>query len=162
MQNLLQQFSLQGEVKWIKTKNGKVIEESDWQKNKILTSDARGLSILLDLLYGDDTYSGEITHADIGDDNTAVNAATDTGCLNALERATVASKSKSGLTRTFRFFYPDALTSDDTYYEFSMFIDGTATVDTGRAFNRIVMTTPLVKASGEDHTIVCRITGAVV
>lgn len=157
-----QQFTLIGEVKWQKYKNGVLVEETPWQRNKILTSSQRGLQVLLDLLAGDNTYSGEITHADIGDDNTAVNASTDPGCLNALERASLGLVSSSGLSRTFRFFFPDALTADDTYREFSMIIDGTGTIGTGRGFNRIVMSTPLVKAAGEDHTLVCKITGAVI
>lgn len=155
-------FTFQGEVKWEKYKDGKLVEASPWQKNKILTSENRGIQILLNRLAGDDTYSGEITHADIGDDNTPVSPGSDVGCINALERASVALITSSGLQRTFRFFYPDALTADDTYTEFSMFIDGSSGLNTGRGFNRIVMSTPLVKAAGEDHTIVCRITGAVV
>lgn len=155
-------FTFKGEVMWEKYKDGELVESTPWQPNKILTSADRGIQILLNLLAGDDTYTGEITHAEIGDDNTAVNASTDPGCLNPLERASLGLVSTSGLSRTFRFFFPDALTTDDTYTEFSMIIDGTGTIGTGRGFNRIVMSTPLVKAPGEDHTLVCRITGAVV
>jgi len=163
MKNLKDTFKIIGEVKWIKTnsKTGEVISESPWMKNQIVSGVGYGISILLDKLIGDVTYSGEITHADIGDDNTAATAS-DTDLGNGLERATVGALSTSGLTRTFRFFFADALTADDTYKEFGMFIDGTATVGTGRIFNHLIFTTDLVKATGEDHTIVCRITGSVV
>lgn len=154
-------FKIIGEVKWIKSKNGKVISESPWMKNKIVTGAGYGLSILLDKLIGDVTYSGEITHADIGDDNTAVTTS-DTDLGNGLERASVGAVSTSGLSRTFRFFFPDATTTDATYKEFGMFIDGSAGVGTGRLFNHLILTTDLVKSTGEDHTIVCKITGSVV
>lgn len=150
-----------GEVKWIKSKNGKVLEETPWMKNKVLSSAECGIQLFLDRLYGDTTYTSVIAHADIGDDNTAVNASSDTGCLNPLVRASIADKSESGNQRTFRFFFADAATPDDTYEEFSMMTDGNSTPGNGQGFNRIVMSTPLVKASGEDHTLVCRITGSV-
>ena len=155
------QIGLTGEVKWIKSRNGKVISETPWMKNKVLSSADCGIQLFLNRLMGDDTHPSEITHADLGDDDTAVNASTDTGCLNALARAQLADSSTSGLQRTFRFFFADALTPDDTYHEFSMKVDGTSTIDSGQGFNRIVMGTPLVKAPGEDHTVVCRITGSV-
>lgn len=161
LRHLLQDgFGMRGEVKWIKSKGGIVVAESPWMANKIVANDARGIYILLDLLTGDQTYSGEITHADIGDDGTAATDA-DTALGNGLERASIGAVSRSALTATFRFFYADALTADDTYEEFGMFVDGTSALGTGRLFNHLIFTTDLVKSSGEDHTVVCRITGSV-
>jgi len=154
--DLKDSFGLRGEVKWIKTRGGVLVEESPWQQNQVLANDNRGVYIALDRLTGDNTYSLNITHADIGDDNTAA-AATDTALGNGLERTDIGAVSRSALTATFRFFFADALTADDTYYEFGMFIDGTATLGTGQLFNHIIFTTPLVKAAGEDNTIVCRV-----
>lgn len=153
-------FAFVGEVQWQKTRNGILVAESPWMRNKVVSSDARGISIVLDRLASINTYSLNITHADIGDDNTPATAS-DTALGNTLERAQVGSVSRSGLTVSFRFFFSDALTADDTYHEFGMVIDGTGTLGTGRLFNHLIFSTALVKATGEDHTIVCRITGTV-
>lgn len=153
-------FALMGEVMWIKTRNGVEVERSGWQKNTVLSGTNRGLSLFLDRLISITTYTGVISHAEIGDDNTAA-APSQTGLLNPLVRTSVGAVSSSGLTRDFRFFFPDALTPDDTYYEFGMIVDGTGTVGTGVTFNRLVFGTPLVKAAGESITIICRITGSV-
>lgn len=177
---------MKGEVKHIKyapgtfakavkfDDNGKVISvdekileaniliESPWMNNKVLSSPSCGIQLFLDRIFGITTYDGIIGHADMGDDTTPVNPMTDTGCLNPLVRASLAAQSVSGNQRTFRFFFANALTPDDTYNEFSMMTDGDITLGSGQGFNRIVMTIPLVKATGEDHTVVCRVTGSVV
>jgi len=153
-------FSLKGEVKWIKSKNGIILAESEFMSNKIVSSAERGISLFLDRLAAINDHSANITHADIGDDDTPVLVA-DTELGNGLVRAQVGAASRSGLSTEFRFFYIDALTPDDTYNEFGMFVDGTVTLGTGQLFNHLIFGLPLVKASGEDHTIVCRITGGV-
>jgi len=152
-------FGLKGQAKWIKTKGGILVAESAWSPNVVLTGANRGISILLDRLAGITTHAGIITFGDMGDDSTAATAA-DTGLGNALVRAQISAVSRSGLTTDFRFFYPDVLTPNDTYREFGMVIGGTSTLETGQPFNHLVMS-PLVKAAGEDHTVVCRITGSV-
>lgn len=157
---LVDGFGLKGEVKWIKSKNGKVIVESPWMQNKVLANADRGIYLFLDRLVGITTYTAVVSHADIGDDNTPATSA-DTGCGNALVRASISSVARSTNTATFRFFFSDALTADDTYEELAMIVDGTASLGTGRAFNHLIFTTPLVKSAGEDHTIVVRVTGNV-
>ena len=153
-------FGLRGEVKWQKTKNGILVAESPWMKNQIMANDARGLYMMLDRLANDTTYTGIIKYAEIGDDNTAPDESnTDMG--NGLVRSQIGSYSRSAKTATFRFFYADALTPNDTYLEFGMFVDGSSTLGTGRLFNRLLFSTDLVKSSGEDHTVVCRVTGIV-
>lgn len=153
-------FALMGEVMWIKTRNGVEVERSGWQKNTVLSGTNRGISLFLDRLINVTTYTGVVSHAEIGDDITAANPA-QAGLLNPLVRTTIGLTSTSGLTRSFRFFFPDALTPNDTYHEFGMIIDGTATIGTGVTFNRLVFSSPIVKAAGESITIVCRITGSV-
>jgi len=160
MDMLKDNFSLKGEVKWIKSKDGIILAESDFMQNKIVANAERGIYLFLDRLAAINTYSANITHADIGDNNTAASAA-DTALGNGLVRAQIGAASRSGITVEFRFFYADVLTPDDTYQEFGMFVDGNATLGTGRLFNHLVFSTPLVKATGEDHTVVCRITGSV-
>jgi len=153
-------FSFKGEVKWIKSKNGIILAESEFMPNKVVGNAERGIYIFLDRLASINTYSANITHADMGDDDTAASAA-DTALGNGLVRAQIGAVSRSGLTADFRFFYADTLTPDDTYEEFGMFVDGSTAVGSGQLFNHLVFSTPLVKATGEDHTVVCRITGAV-
>lgn len=136
------------------------LRRTEWMKNTIVTSSARGLSIVLDRLTSINTYSLNITHAALGDDNTAASPA-DTALGNELARASTGTTSRSGTQATLRFFFPDGTTPDDTYEEFGTFIDGTATLDSGRLWNRLILSTPLVKSTGEDNTIVCRFTGSV-
>lgn len=156
-------FGLRGQVKWIKSKNGKVISESPWMQNQILANDAHGIYLILDRLASDNTYSLNIKYADLGDGQVAADA-DDTGLGNAVVRSSISgegSNSRSGLTADFRFFFSNSLTPNQTYYEFGMVVDGSSTLASGQYFNRLLLTTPLVKSSGEDHTIVCRITGSV-
>lgn len=157
---MLESFGLKGQVKWIKSIKGVVVAESPWMDNKVVSSSERGISLFLDRLASINDHSGNIAYADIGDDNTAVSAS-NTNLGNGLVRAQVSLTSRSGLYTEFRFFFADALTPDDTYLEFGMFVDGSVTVGSGQLFNRILFGTPFIKASGEDYTLVCRITGSV-
>lgn len=145
---------------WIKTVNGVEVARSPWMKNTVVTSDARGISIVLDRLASINTYTLNVTHAEIGDDDTAADPS-DTSLGNGLVRVSTATVERSGLDATFRFFFPDATTPDDTYEEIGLFIDGTGTLDSGRLFNHLIFATPMVKASGEDYTIVAKLTGSV-
>jgi hypothetical protein len=129
-------------------------------QNQIVSGDELGLSIVLDRLASINTHSLNITHAEMGDSNTPAEAS-DTALGNALVRAQVGAVSRSGLSVDFRFFFPDALTPDDDYEEFGMYIDGAAGLETGQLFNHLVYSTTLSKNTGEDHTVVCRVTGSV-
>lgn len=153
-------FAFKGEVKWIKTVNGILVAESDWMQNKIVGNDARGIYLFLDRLTGINTYTANISHAELGDSVTPATAA-DTALGNALVRASISASSRSGLLADFRFFFADALTPNDIYTEFGMYVDGAAGLGTGRIFNHLIFGTPLDKAAGEDHTVLCRITGSV-
>ena len=153
-------FGLTGEFKWIKSKNGVVIEESPWMKNKVVSSVGGGISIVLDRLASINTYTLNISHAEIGDDATAVTEA-DTALGNGLVRTSPSLTDRSAKTVTFRFFFPDATTPDDTYEEIGLFIDGTGVLDSGQLFNHLIMDPAMIKATGEDYTIICKITGSV-
>ena len=156
-------FSIKGQVKWIKSSNGIVVAESDWQNNQIVANSERGLYLMLDRLTGDNTHSMNIRYAEIGTDNTAPTTAD----IDLGAGVTRASLSGEGFTQRsdnmadFRFFFPSATTPNNTYNEFGMFVDGSQTLSTGQLFNRILFSTPIVKATGEDHTVVGRITGSV-
>lgn len=156
------QFGIKGEYKVITScsKTGAVLRETPWLTNQIVANSARGVYILLDLLANDQTYSGAISHMSLGDSATAVTTA-DTDLGNELERVAIvgAATVRNGLQVTFKAFFPDATTTNDTYEEIGTYIDGTATLGTGRLWSRILY--QLVKASGEDNTIVYRVTASV-
>lgn len=137
-----------------------VLRETAWMSNIVLASSERGIYLFLDRMAGITTYSGVITHADIGKDNTAATSA-DTGLGDPILRAQTGLANRTTNQASFRFFFSDALLPDDTYNEIMMFTDGTATLGTGRPFNRIVFDDPLVKATGEDNSILVRVTGTV-
>ncbi len=153
-------FALKGEVKWEKTVDGILVAESPWMANKIVANDGQGIYIFLDRLVSINTHSGNIKYAELGDDDTPATA-DDLALGNALVRTSIGAVSRSALTADFRFFYADALTPDDTYEEFGMYVDGSLTLGSGQLFNHLIFSTPLIKATGEDHTVVCRITGSV-
>ena len=155
-------FRLRGHVKWEKTVGGILVAQSPWIENQIVANAGRGIYIALDRLAGINDYAFNISHAEIGDDDTEPSIA-DTALGNGLERVSVGAIERSGLEVQFRFFFPDATTADDTYEEFGMYTDGAAGLGTGRLFNHLLFgDNPLVKAAGEDNTIVCKITGSVV
>ena len=156
-----EKLSFKGEVKWIKTRGGVLVAESPWMQNRVLSGPGRGVSLMLDRLANITTNSGVITHAELGIDNLPVNPS-QPGVINGLVRSAVGLVTRSGLEVTFRFFFLDALTPNNTYFEFGMYTAGTMTIGSGAGFNRLTMlTNPLVKVTGEDITLICRVTGSV-
>lgn len=155
-------FKLMGEVKiqTFKAGTNELLRETSWMKNIVLASTDRGVYLFLDRLAGITTYTGIISHADIGTDDTAATSA-DTALGAGVTRAQVGTSNRTTNQASFRFFFPDALLPDDDYNELMMFTDGTATLGTGQPFNRIVFDAPLEKAAGEDNSILVRITGTV-
>ncbi|HEY1037163.1 MAG TPA: hypothetical protein VGE62_01115 [Candidatus Paceibacterota bacterium] len=137
---------------------GRIISVTDWMKNRIVSGiGGYGRNILIRRLLSDNTYTGNITHADLGTGSTAA-ADSDTDLETGLARAQVGSSDIGNDSGTIRFFFADALTPDATYREFGTFIDGSVTLGTGRIFNRLILTTPYVKATGEDTTVEVRFT----
>lgn len=128
-------------------------------RNLVVTSDERGRNLMIHHLKGDQNYTLEITHGEIGDDNTTPDAA-DTELGNALDRK---AKSTSSITAanqiTLQFFWADAELSDDTYYEFGTYCDSASlSLGDGRLFNHALFDPSYVKASGEDTTVQVTIT----
>lgn len=150
-------LKLHGYVKIETYKEGKKIRETEEQHNLIMLGTNTGISLILQRLIGTNTYTGNITHADIGTGNTSPTTA-DTQLQTATTRAVRGAQSITGGQADFSFFFPDALLSNGTYKEFGTFVDGTISVNTGQLFNRLVFGTPYVKASGEDTTIKVRFT----
>lgn len=148
---------LRGFVRIETYKCGKKIRETEEMENLVMLGANTGITLLLQRLIGVNTYSANITHADIG---TGTNPATqaDTKLQTAIVRAVRGSESVSGSQANMSFFFPDALLPNGSYNEFGTFIDGTISVDTGQIFNHLVFASPYVKASGEDTTIRVRFT----
>jgi len=118
--------------------------------NLVVTSSNHGRNLVCQRLAGVNTYSLNITHIELGDDNTDPTTA-DQDLGNGLERGTVTTYDISNNVLTLRFFLSDAQLADDTYEELGLFIDGTATLGSGQMWNHALFN--YVKATGEDTTI---------
>lgn len=148
----MEELSIKGKVQWRKYRDGKLIDESAWADNLVMLGDNTGKDLILDRLAGTNTYTLNITHGDIGTGNTAP-AASDTALTTAVARTPVTLSSVSSNTVTFDFFFADGDLSNGTYKEFACFVDGTATVSTGKIFNHVLFASNLVKSTGEDITV---------
>lgn len=148
-----------GRIRVITTKAGtkEVLRISEWTSNLIMLGTNTGKTLILQRLIGTNTYSLNLTHADMGTSSTAPSAS-DTALATPVARAAVASGSISGNVATLQFFFPDGGLANGTYTEFGSFVDGTGTVSTGKIFNRALFGVPYVKASGEDTTIEMQVT----
>lgn len=148
-----------GQVKIIKTKANSdvILEERAFEKNRIMLGTNTGKSLILNRLNSDNTYTLNITHADIGTSSTAA-ADSDTQLGAAVARQAKVTGTISSNVLTLKFFFNDANLANGTYNEFGSFVDGSASVNTGKIFNRIIFGTPYVKATGEDTTVILTIT----
>jgi hypothetical protein len=113
-----------------------------------------GRAVVARRLIGDTTYTGAINYGALGTDNTAVNAA-DTTLGTEVARKLFARRTRTNAQCNFDFFYSQADT-DGTYEEFGLFIDGTATVDTGQLFNH-ALTGGWTKTDTEAMTVSAQI-----
>jgi hypothetical protein len=157
--NIPDLIGIKGEVRILTHKAGtdQLLRITEWMRNRVVSSDGYGRNIIARILAGDFTYTGEITHADIGTGSASVVDA-DTELDTGVARAQVGSVEVLNNIVTFRFFFPDSTTANNTYHELGTFIDGTATLGTGRLFNRLLLSSPYVKATGEDTTIEVKFT----
>ena len=159
MENLSEKSSIKGKIRIVTTdaKTGRVLRSTPWSPNMVMLGANTGKDIILDRLNSENTYSLNITHADIGTGTTPA-AASDTALETAVARATKATGVVSGGVLSLQFFYADANLANGTYREFGSFVDGSASVDTGQIFNRALFGSPYTKATGEDTTIELDIT----
>lgn len=143
-----------GKVRYITTdsRTRKLLRVSEWSKNLVVRGTDTGKDIILDRMAGVNTYSLNITHADIGTGSTAPTNS-DTALETAVRREAKTLATVSGNTLTLSFFFSDANLPDGTYNEFGTFVDGSTGTGTGQLFNRVVLSSPLVKATGQDNTI---------
>jgi len=148
------QTSVKGKCRIIKTnsKTGDVILTTPFYDNLVMRGTDTGIDLILDRLNGTNTYTLNINYCDIGTDNTAPTIA-DTTLGSASARTAKATGSISGNELVLRFFFADGDLPDDDYYETGLFIDGTASVDTGQIFDRLLFGSVYTKATGEDTTL---------
>lgn len=85
---------------------------------------------------GSPVYTGIINYGALGDSSAAVLDA-DAALGNEVARKLYATRTQTADSFTIDFYYSKADTNG-TYEEFGMVIDGTATLDTGLLFNRVL------------------------
>jgi hypothetical protein len=152
-------IKISGRVRIITYKAGtkKILRKTRWFRNLIVSGTDTGRNLIAQRLGGVNTYTLNITHADIG---TGTNPPqnSDTQLQTPTVRVAKTSQIISNNIVTLQFFFPDAALPNGTYTEFGTFIDGTETLSSGQLFNRVLFGTAYVKASGEDTTIEVEIT----
>lgn len=109
-----------------------------------------GRAVIAERLIGDTTYTGAINYGALGTSSTAVNAA-DTTLGAEVARKLFARRTRTGAQAAFDFYYSKADTNG-TYEEFGMFIDGTASADSGQLFNH-ALTGGWTKTNTEAMTV---------
>lgn len=115
----------------------------------------RGRSVLMGLLAGDTTYTGEINYGALGTGTTAVSNA-DTQLETEVYRNLTASQAFADNIAYIDFFY-EASEVDGTFTEFGNFIDGTASADSGRIFSHL-LTGGWVKPNTQSLFVSCQYT----
>lgn len=145
---------MQGRVRIIQKRAGtqEVLSISDWMPNLIMLGTDTGRDLILDRLNGITTYSLNLGHADIGT-GTNTPAVSDTTLQTVTARGLKATGNVSGSVLTLQYFFPDGGLANGTYTEFGTFVDGTATVSTGKIFNRILFSPSYAKTAGVDTTV---------
>lgn len=146
-------MSITGRIRIITRKTGtdEIMRISEWTKNLIMNGTSTGKNLVAQRLGGTNTYTLNITHGDIG---TGTNTPTtaDTALQTPTVRVAKTNSIISSNVVTLQFFFSDATLANGTYYEFGTFVDGSATISTGKIFNRALFGSPYAKASGEDST----------
>jgi hypothetical protein len=151
-----------GRFKFIKSYNGKVIEEGDWVKNMIMKSDTYGVNIIVRNIIGDNTYSAEVTHAKIGTGTTPP-----TESDTDLETPTAIGGGDPVILRGdeevqsiniahLEFFISDTDLPNGTYTEWGLFT-GAFGVDE-KMFTRAIISPSYSKATLQDTTVVHEVT----
>jgi hypothetical protein len=102
------------------------------------------------ILAGDTTYTGAINYGALGSGSTAVSSA-NTQLATEVKRKLYGTRTQTGAQANLDFYYSKSDTNG-TYNEFGTFIDGTATVNTGQLYNR-VLTGGWTKSASESMTV---------
>ncbi len=123
------------------------------QKNLVMQAVNVGKDLIVQRLLGTNTYTLNITHGAIGTNNAAP-AANDTKLGTEFARSAPTFTQDSGYNEAIlQFFFPDSVLTNQTYYEFGMFVDGTSSVNSGQIFNHALFSPGYAKTAGVDTTI---------
>ncbi len=127
-------------------------------KNLIMQGTNTGKDLIVQRLLSTNTYSLNINYGAIGT-GTNTPAVSDTQLQTETDRVLVAFSQNIGNNQAqLQFFFTDSILANGTYNEFGMFIDATATPNSGQIFNRALFTIPYVKTAGTDTTVQCDVT----
>lgn len=134
---------------------GKILAVQD---NTIMKGANTGKDLIIQWLLGLATYPIGINWGAIGTSTTPP-AESDTQLVAEYARSTVSFSEDAGYNEAIvQFFFTDSMLSNQSYYEFGTFINGTAGINTGQIFNRALFSSPVVKTSGTDLTVECDFT----
>ncbi len=141
-----------GKVRITTRRNGKIIRQTKWMKNLVVSSANYGRNLIAQRLGGVNTYTLNVTHGEIG---TGTNAPAngDIGLQTGAVRVAITLASVVNNVVSLQFFFSDATLPDGTYTEFGTFIDGAAGLGTGQIFNRVLFSPGYSKSAGEDTTV---------
>lgn len=124
---------------------GKIIYQSEWIKNKIVSSDGYGRNIIMRQLTGDTTYAIEIDSAQIGTGTTAPTDG-DVALETPIASFSITAATVNNDSVTFSIFMTDALLANGTYSEFGLRCNS-------RLFSRILILPTFTKSSNQNTTI---------
>jgi hypothetical protein len=152
MQNLKDKITFRGRMKITTSKNGKVLRETGWMENRIVSSDTHGRNLVMRRLMGDNTYGIEIDSAEIGTDDTAAADAQTALIAPVVTGVTISNAIVTDDDElTLTIFMSDATLANGTYKEFALRIGA-------KLFSRVVISPNYSKSAGEDSTFTYVIT----
>ena len=131
------------------------IGEPNVTNNLVMTAPNLGRDLIIQRLMGINTYSLNLSYAEIGTGNTAPTA-TDTTITAAVARASLSAGVAQDLGNNqaqIQYFFADATLTNVTYYEGGTYVDGNASLGTGQLWNHALLTSPYTKAPGTDITL---------
>lgn len=135
----------------------KIIKRGKWSKNLVVSGTDTGRNLICQRLGGTNTYSLNVTHADIGTGtNTPQNS--DTQLQTPTVRGALTAAIISSNVVTLQFFFSDSALANGTYREVGSFVDGSGSVSTGKLFNRALFGSPYTKVTGQDTTVEVELT----
>jgi len=144
-------IGVSGRYKITKSINGKVISQTDWIKNLVVSSDTFGLNLITRALTGNNTYPLEITQLKIG-----VGTNAPTSLDNDLQTPEVAGILKSNQSfannvAELEFFISSEDLPNDDYTELGIFAGD-------QLFARSLIDPVYTKSDNEDTSILYQIT----
>ena len=155
--------SIQGVITIRAYKAGtKELVEEIVSKNMIMQGTNIGKDLIVQKLIatatGSDPYTLHINYGAIGTGQSAVTGAdTRLGAETARMIPAFGQDSNNNIA-ILQFFFPDASLTNQTYYEFGTFVDGTSSANSGQLFNHALFGVPYSKSAGIDTTIEVDIT----